>query len=86
MNFAILKKAGLKPADFGKLLKVHRVTASLWVNGHANPHTFLVPRVTKMLDAVKAALDAGDLPLSFDVTRRERGLHISRAVVKHLKK
>lgn len=84
--FKVLKKAGLKPADFAKLIKVHRVTVSLWVNGHNNPHALLSSRVSKMLDAVKAALDAGDLPLSFDVVRRERALHIQRAVLKHLKK
>ena len=85
MDFRILKKAGLKPADFSKLIKVHRVTVSLWVNGHNNPPSLLGNRVTKMLDAVKRAVDAGALPLSFDVPRRERALHIQRAVSKHLK-
>lgn len=85
MNFGILKKAGLSPADFSKLVKVHRVTVSLWINGHNNPHALLSARVTKMLDGVRRAVDAGSLPLSFDIPRRERALHIQRAVGKFVK-
>lgn len=85
MDFNILKKAGLKPADFSKLVKVHRVTVSLWVHKHNEPHHLLAARVSKMLDAVRAAVDAGDLPVSFDVPRRERALKIQRAVLKYIK-
>lgn len=85
-RFATAKRARLGPADMGKLMKVSRVTASLWFNGHATPHHLLEKRMARILAAVKAAMQAGDLPVPYDVSRRERGLFITKIIVKHLKK
>ena len=82
--FERCKEAKLRPADISKLMKVSRVTASLWFNGHAQPHRLLAGRLQKILNAIDAALAAGTLPVPYEVSRRERGLYIKEAIVKHL--
>lgn len=78
------KAARLRPDDLAKLLKVSRVTVSLWFNGHTRPHHLLAERVDKVLTAIQAAMEAGDFPVPHDITRRERGLFIQNTVNKHL--
>ena len=82
--FDIAKEAGLGPSDLSKLLKVARVTASLWLNGHANPHHLLRTKVTRLLDGVGRAVEAGELPAPVDLRRGERTAYIERTIVKHL--
>jgi hypothetical protein len=84
--FEIAKEARIRPDDFSKLAKVSRVTASMWFNGHTKPHHLLQVRVNELLDAIKAAMDAGDLPVPHDVGRRERHLYVTKAVEKHMKR
>jgi hypothetical protein len=84
--FEIAKEARIRPDDFAKLTKVSRVTTSMWFNGHTKPHHLLQVRVNELLDAIKAAMEAGDLPVPHDVGRRERHLYVSKAVEKHMKK
>jgi len=76
--------AGLTPADVAKLLKVSRVTVSLWFNGHSQPHALHANKVQKLLDAIGVAVDAGDLPIPRDASRRDRGDLVRKAVEKHL--
>ena len=82
--FETAKAARLRPDDVAKLLKVSRVTVSLWFNGHTRPHRLLADRVGKVLGAVQAAMDAGDFPVPHDITRRERGLFIQTTIDKYL--
>jgi len=83
--FEIVKTARLQPHELAKMLSVSRVTVSMWVNGHNKPHHLLEARVGKLLDAVKSAVESGDLPVPFDVTRRERPHYVNKTLVKHLK-
>lgn len=76
----LLKQAGLTPAELSQLLKVSRVTASLWLNGHARPHHLLEERVERLLDVVEEAMAARELPLSIDIPRRERRVHLRRII------
>lgn len=82
--FENAKAARLRPDDVAKLLKVSRVTVSLWFNGHTRPHRLLADRVERVLGAVQAAMDSGDFPVPHDITRRERGLFIQNTINKHL--
>ena len=84
--FQVAKDARLRPDDIAKLMKLSRVTVSLWFNGHTKPHHLIAKRVDKLLAAIKSAMDAGDLPLPHDVGRRERGMYIHNTVAAHLKK
>lgn len=83
MNFGPVYDAKLGPADLAKLLKISRVTASLWLNGHSRPHQLLHDRVVDLLDAVDKATQAGDLPVPHRISRRERGLYITNTIAKH---
>ena len=83
--FEIVKTARLNPHELAKMLSVSRVTVSMWVNGHNKPHQLIEARVLKLLDAVKSAVDSGDLPVPFDVTRRERPHYVNKTLVRHLK-
>jgi hypothetical protein len=83
--FADAKAARLRPDDMAKLMKVSRVTASLWFNGHSKPHHLLESRCTKILASIKAAMKDGDFPVPHDIGRRERALYIKQKVVKHIK-
>lgn len=80
VDFAPVHEAQLGPADLAKLCAVSRVTASLWLNNHTQPHHLLTERVTKIVDGIKAAVDAGLLPVPHHVTRRERGLYVKTAI------
>lgn len=82
--FDICKQAKLRPDDLAKLLKVSRTTVSLWFNGHTKPHHLLVRRVERVVAAITAAYEAQELPVPYDVNRRERGLYIANTVKKHL--
>lgn len=82
-EFDKAKAAGLTPHDIARALNLNRVTVSLWYNGHAHPHKILKRRVVKLLDAINAAVEAGDLPISKEVTRRERGDVIFDALRRH---
>lgn len=72
--------AGLQPNDIAKLLKLNRITTSMWLNGHTEPHRLHRERVQKLVDAIDAAVQSGALPVPLDVGRRERGLYIRNAL------
>lgn len=82
--FEITKEARLRPHEIAKLLKVSRVTVSMWVNGHSKPHRMLGDRVDKLLDAIRHAVEAGELPVPHDISRRERGHYIQKTLAKRL--
>lgn len=79
-DFTILQTARLRTVDVAKLINVSRVTVSMWMNGHAQPHSLLHDRVRKFLDAVKKAMQAGLLPVPVDARRRERGFYVQRVL------
>jgi hypothetical protein len=83
--FAGAKAARLRPGDMAKLMRVSRVTASLWMNGHSHPHHLLIGRARRVLAAIDAAMKAADFPVPYDTSRRERGLYVSSIVTKHVK-
>lgn len=78
--FENVRAAGLQPHDLAKLLKINRITTSLWLNGHTQPHKLHRERVEKLVDAIGLAVQAGTLPVPLDVNRRERGLYIRNAL------
>jgi hypothetical protein len=78
--FEIAKEARLQPSDLAKLLKVNRITVSMWFNGHSRPHKLLTQRVKNLLDQIDHAVQVGTLPVPHDVTRRERSHYIQKAL------
>lgn len=80
IDFEPFRKAKLGPADLAKLLQVSRVTASGWLNNRAQPHHLLTERVEALLDNVRGALADGQLPVPYNVSRRERGMYIAGVV------
>lgn len=80
IDFTPVKNARLGPEDFRKLCGVTRVTCSNWLNGHAQPHHLLTDKVAKVVDDVRLAVEAGLLPVPFNVVRRERALYIQSAL------
>lgn len=83
--FQDAKKAGLLPSDIAKLMRVSRVTASLWFNGHQKPHHLLMPRIEAVLAAIDQAVAKDELPVPYEITQRERGLYIRTTLNKYLK-
>lgn len=73
-------KAGLSPRHLSALLKISRVAASRWMNGHADPHPFIRPKVEKLAALVDKALAAGDLPLP-DGMKKPEELHYLRSTL-----
>lgn len=82
--FDVAKDAGILPNDIAKHLGVHRVTVSSWFNGHNEPHRYLKDKVEKLLDAIDAAVETGELPVPRDIRARERGGYVDRVIAKHL--
>ncbi len=68
--FELLERAGLAPADLARLVGVSRTAVHHWQHRGVKPCKWVQPRVTKVLDAVELALEAGTLPLSPDLGRR----------------
>jgi predicted transcriptional regulator len=84
--FEIIKTAKLTPSNVAKLLNVSRVAVSLWVNGHSAPHKLIERRVERLLTAVEAAVNRGDLPISEDVPRKNRHAEIAKIIHRHAEK
>lgn len=81
MDFGLIKTAGLSQDEFGELCGgVTRSTVSLWVTGRWRPHRLLGSTVQDTLDDLKAAVEAGRLPLGDDVAREARPEAIKRAL------
>lgn len=81
MDFGLIKTAGLTQDEFAALCGgVTRSTVSLWVTGRWNPHRLLGNTVQVVLDDLKAAVEAGTLPLGDDVARDDRPEAIKRAL------
>lgn len=70
MKFDVLTAAGLSQAQFGDLIGVTRVTVNTWVKGHFRPRFNLTAKVDRALGLIRAAVDAGELPVSD--THREK--------------
>lgn len=86
INFDTFKRAELRPSDVAKLLSVSRVAASLWFNGHSQPHHLIVKRVDRLQQAVASALLSKELPVSKDVPRAKRSDEIHSVISLHLSK
>jgi transcriptional regulator with XRE-family HTH domain len=82
--FDVAKDAGVLPSDIAKHLGVHRVTVSSWFNGHNEPHRYLKDKVEKLLDAIDAAVEIGELPAPRDIRPRERSGYVDRIIARHL--
>lgn len=70
--FTKAKAAGLTPQHVADFIKVTRVTASTWFNGHSKPHSILADRVAKFNKALDAALARGALPLPAHISKCTR--------------
>lgn len=64
-------KAKLRPKHLAPLVGVSRVTASLWLNRHGNPHLLLRNKVNELADLISKALDDGKLPIPERVSKSE---------------
>jgi len=82
--FAAAKNAKLKTIDLAALLGVSRPTISMWLNGHAEPHHLHANKVVKILDAVRLALEAGDLPTPKGLSAPERLDYLRNVVATHI--
>jgi hypothetical protein len=76
--FEHVHKAGLLPHDLARLLKLNRITVSLWMNGHSKPHRILTTAVEELLDRVHKAVEDGHLPLPDGVRRKDRSALIDK--------
>lgn len=72
MDFSLIAAASLTQREFSELCGVSRVTTNLWVTGKMRPHRYIQANIASVLDAIKAALDANELPLSNKVDRSRR--------------
>lgn len=63
--------AGLRPKHLSPILGISRVTASIWLNGHGNPHVLLHKKVANLAHLVSKAVDSGKLPIPADVSKSD---------------
>lgn len=64
-------EAKLRPKHLAPILGVSRVTASVWLNRHGEPHVLLRKKVDILAALVSKALEAGKLPIPSGVNRSE---------------
>lgn len=83
-----IDRAGLYVAEFGELCGVSRIAVYAWMKGKPI-NELRVARVDAIESAVKAATEAGDLPIERPKTRKvDKALateKIKKIVIKHLK-
>ena len=65
------RKAGLRPKHLAPILGVSRVTASIWLNGHGQPHVLIRKKVDALAELVSKAVAARKLPIPEDVSKTE---------------
>lgn len=80
MSKELLKKAGVGVGEFAKLAGVSRVTASLWINGHAAPHTLHKDKIDRLWVAISNAMVENQLPLSGKLTKADRAVKLAEVV------
>ena len=85
MHFHVIEQAGLRQAEFGKLVKVSRVTVNNWVRGRGAVDRRHCDKVMRVLAAIQSALDAADFPLSKDLSKAERERQVVTTITTHLK-
>lgn len=80
MDFEIVKKAGINPTEFAKIMKTSRTTVYSWYRG-GGIHAMVATRLNRVLGLIDAAVENGDLPLA-EIPREERLVAITRALKK----
>lgn len=80
-----LKEAGLRVTEVSQLMRVSRPTVSNWYRGAHDPHSLVERPLNKLVDAVKRAMEAGELPLPPTVVgSAARWDYINEVLDKHL--
>lgn len=74
--FEKAKDVGLTPQHVADYVKVTRITASGWFNGHAKPHKILEDRMKSFFSALESAISCGALPPPADVGQRKKRKYI----------
>jgi hypothetical protein len=80
IDFTPVHRADLKPSDLAMLVGVGRVTCSIWLNGHKQPHVLIHDKVRAVIDAISEATQSGLLPVPVSTMRRERAHYIRQAI------
>jgi hypothetical protein len=78
--FEKAKAAGLTPQHIADFVRVTRVTASTWMNGHAKPHSILADRIDEFNAALDLAVADRRLPPPADMAGRKRRKYVFNAL------
>lgn len=84
MNTDILKASGLSQVELADLFGVSRVTINSWIAGRFKPHALHRDRIERCIDALRKAVDAGELPLSAGVDKHLRVQQAKAIVEGHI--
>ncbi len=84
--FSTFHKAGLQTRHLVKFVGVSRITASRWLNDHGiEPHPQLIGKVSRFLNLVKQAYDAGELPFPPNIAKSDENNYLTGLFRKYLK-
>lgn len=83
MDFSIIQKANISPAELGYLVGVSRYAAHKWVVGKSSPHPQVRELVAKTLHTIEQAVDAGALPLKLGTPRVDRKQELLDVMTRH---
>lgn len=83
MDFSVIQKANISPAEFGFLAGVARSTAHKWVVGKAKPHAQVRELVAVTLDTLNKAVESGALPLKLGTRRADRKQELLDVMAAH---
>lgn len=83
MSKELLKKAEIGVSEFAKLAGVSRVTASLWINGHAAPHQLHKEKIERLWVAISIACGDCTLPLGGKVPKEDRAAKLAEVIAAH---
>ena len=58
----LVRRAGLETRHIAKLMGIHKITASNWLNRDITPNRFLRDKVSRLMEALELGLEDGTLP------------------------
>lgn len=83
MDFSVIQRANISPAELGFIVGASRFAALKWVTGKSKPHPQIREFVAHTLKTIEKAVEAGDLPLKLGTPRADRKQLLLDVVADH---
>lgn len=84
LDFSVVQEAGLRNAELARMTNVARSTPRYWILGISKPTGEAIPRVERVLNGLRRAVDAGVLPLPKGIKPSVRASRIDEIYLEYI--